>query len=101
MTTDDDDNDSGSSGSSHLRVVELKTTDDKRKQACVLKLRELLAQAEQGKYLDIVFIGVCSTREHTMHWTRHIINGEQQARFVGALEIMKSILLNSIKLSKL
>jgi hypothetical protein len=99
-----DDNDKGngdSGGSSHLRVVELQTADEKRKRACVLKLRELLAQAEQGKFLDLAFVAICGPTEHTMHWTQNVIVGSQQVRFVGALKLLQHIFLNSVKLTKL
>lgn len=98
MTDNNDDDNSGKGG--HLRVVELQTADEKRKEACVLKLRELLAQAEQGKYLDMAFIGVCGSTDHQMHWTHHLVAGSQQLRIIGALQVMQHVFLGSIPLTK-
>jgi len=90
-------NGNGSGGSHHLQVVELETATDKKKRSCVLKLRELLAQAEQGKYTDLIVLAGRERGDHSLHWTPM---GGQEVRFIGALEVMKRILLNSINVTK-
>jgi hypothetical protein len=81
----------------HLRVVELQPQIDQKRRNCVLKLRELLAQAEQGKFQDLVVITSTSPTEHSLHWTP--LAG-QEMRFIGALEMMKRILGDSVRFTK-
>jgi hypothetical protein len=90
-------NGNGGGGSQHLRVVNLQTAVDKKKQNCVLKLRELLAQAEQGKYIDLIVIAGKPAGDHSLHWTPM---AGQEVRFIGALAVMKRILLNSINITR-
>ena len=89
-------NGNGSGGTHHLRVVPLQTEADKKKDNCVLKLRELLAQAEQGKYTDLIVIAGRPAGDHSLHWTPM---AGQEVRFIGALAVMKRILLNMVKLT--
>jgi hypothetical protein len=90
-------NGNGSGGSQHLHVVPLQTAVDKKKNNCVLKLRELLAQAEQGRYTDLVIIAGRPAGDHSLHWTPM---AGQEVRFIGALAVMKRILLNSINITR-
>lgn len=94
-------NGNGSGGMQNLRVVNLETQTEKKKRQCVLKLKELLAQAEQGHYTDLIVIanrGASDpTGDHSLHWTN--ISG-QEVRFIGALEVMKLVLLNNINITR-
>jgi hypothetical protein len=90
-------NGNGKGGMHHLRVVPLETALEKKKKNCVLKLRELLAQAEQGNYTDLIVIAGRPAGDHSLHWTT--MSG-QEVRFIGALAVMKRILLNNINVTR-
>jgi hypothetical protein len=90
-------NGNGSGGVQHLRVINLQTANDRKRHACVLKLRELLAQAEQGRYTDLIVIAGREKGDHSLHWTPM---AGQEVRFVGALEVMKRVLIDSLKLTR-
>lgn len=102
----DDSSDDKPGNDSHLRVVTFRSTADKqktaeddRKRACVLKLRELLAQAEQGHFIDLIVITSRNASDHTFHWTPTALGG-QAVRFLGALRVMDRILVDSVKLGR-
>ena len=90
-------NGNGKGGMHHLQVVNLTTQVDKKKQNCVLKLRELLAQAEQGQYTDLIVIAGRPAGDHSLHWTPM---AGQEVRFIGAIAVMKRILLNGINITR-
>jgi hypothetical protein len=87
-------NDGGNGGAQHLRIVPLKTATDQRKHACVLKLRELLAQAEQGRFIGLAIVAAREKAGFSLHWSG--IDGNE-IQFIGALELLKSSLADIIK----
>lgn len=59
MTDKDKKGNGGDEGARHLSVVtQLKTDHQKRNERCILKLEELLAQARQGQYVGMIFVGI-------------------------------------------
>ncbi len=83
----------------HLRIVPLQTRTKTQQQMCVLKLRELLAQAEQGKYRDLIIIAQRDDGSFLLHFTSTVINNS--FAFLGALQMMIHQLASSVQVSKL
>jgi len=84
---------------SHLKVVPLNTSSQDNQKQCVLKLRELLARAEQGHFNAIAVVAkVNSLNSNTFsfHWTPHAGN---DLSMVGALTVFKKILVDAMKLT--
>ena len=100
--SEDNDNGNGSDNSERLlKVVKLETSADHEQRHCVLKLRELLAQAEQGHYRQLCIAAIREDGSHSFHWTANITNRPQIiVGMMGALDAFKLILFNHLRFSK-
>ncbi len=84
-----EDNGNGN-GHRHIKLVQPLTPDEENKRKCVLKLRELLAQAEQGHYVSLCVIAVRNSNNYNFQ----IVGPEMP--FVGALRVLEKILTDAI-----
>jgi len=80
------------------KVTVLATAADQKRKQVVDKLREILAEAENGNLLDVMIVAYRADGRHTFYTTP--IDASDAARQIGGLRIMTGKLVDAVKLEK-
>lgn len=78
------------------KVRVLRSETDEQRQKAVENLRDVLAQAEQGKVVDLMIITFSSPTSYSLLWSN--VTAESMPRMVGALHIMAGIIQSLLKI---